>query len=74
VIKLVQVKQQQQELISIIDEMIGAAASMHTGPQNYDTFIKTREVCIRKISQYLEYNSKLVKAIESLQDNLVSIN
>lgn len=47
---------------------------MHTGPQNYDTFIKTREICISKITKYLEYNSKLVKAIESLQDNLVSMN
>ena len=71
---MAQVKKQQQELISIIDEMIGAAASMHTGPQNYDTFIKTREVCIHKISKYLEYNSKLVTAIQSLQDNLVNIN
>lgn len=68
------VTEQQQELISIIDEMIGAAASMHTGPQNYDTFIKSREICIRKISTYLEYNSKLVKAIQSLQDNLININ
>lgn len=65
------VKQQRQELISIIDEMVGAAAAMHAGPQNYDTFIKTREKCIYKISDYLEHNSKLLAAIESIQNNLI---
>ena len=54
------------ELMSLFDEMAASAASMHTGSQNYDNFIRTRDICKDKIQALFAKNHILTKAIENL--------
>ena len=56
----------QDELVAIIDEMVGAAVSMNQGAQSYDSFIKARDRGIRKINEHFDYRNKLACAIEDL--------
>jgi hypothetical protein len=58
----------EQELIDIIDEVAGAAASMNQGAQSYDCFIKARERCLEKISAYFIYSNGMRTAIKKLVD------
>lgn len=55
-----------QELINILDEMAGAAISMHQGAQSYDSFIKARNLCMSRITEHYEHLDRLSKAIENL--------
>lgn len=54
------------ELVAILDEMVGAAVSMHTGAQSYDSFIKARNVCVGRIQEAFAHNEKLSNAIQDL--------
>jgi len=54
------------ELMSLFDEMAASAASMHTGAQNYDTFIRTRDVCKEKVQDLFDRNYTLTHAIKHL--------
>lgn len=56
----------QDELVAIIDEIAGAAVSMHQGSQSYDSFIKARDRGVRKICESFDYTNKLTLAIENL--------
>lgn len=56
----------ENELVSILDEMIGAAVSMNSGAHNYDTFIRTRGMCMNKLQEYFAYTNKLSEAIQEL--------
>lgn len=56
----------QDELVSIIDEMVGSAVSMSQGAQSYDCFIKARDKGIRKIKEHFDQRDRLAKAIEDL--------
>lgn len=55
-----------EELIKIIDEMVGAAVSMNQGAQTYDNFIQARDRGIHKIEEMFDYRDKLTSAIENL--------
>jgi hypothetical protein len=57
---------EENELISIIDEMVGAAVSMNQGAQSYDSFIKARNRGLRKIKHLSEHNILLSGAIKDL--------
>lgn len=57
-----------EELISILDEMAGAAISMHQGAQSYESFIKSRDLCMRKITESYEHLDRLSRAIENLHN------
>ena len=61
-----------QELISILDEMAGAAISMHQGAQSYECFIKSRDLCMRKITESYEHLDRLSAAIENLHKISIS--
>lgn len=39
---------------------------MHQGAQSYDSFIKARELCMRKITEHYEHLDRLSTAIENL--------
>lgn len=54
------------ELISIIDEMLGAAVSMNQGAQSYDSFIQARNRGLQKIRDIAEHNILLSNAIRDL--------
>jgi hypothetical protein len=54
------------ELIGLIDEMAGAAASVSQGPQNYECFMKTRAKLIEKITAIRIHTDTVTKAIENL--------
>lgn len=56
------------ELMTIIDEMASAAASMSQGAQSYDVFIRARDKCREKIHESFESTRKLSTAIKNLQD------
>lgn len=56
----------QDELVAIIDEMVGAAVSMHQGAQSYDSFIRARDKGIKKIKEHFDYRDRLASAIEDL--------
>lgn len=55
-----------EELVGIIDEMVGAAVSLNQGAQSYDSFIRARDKGIQKIHEHFEYRDRLASAIESL--------
>lgn len=55
------------ELVAIIDEIAGAAVSMHQGAQSYDSFIKARDRGVRKICESFDHTSRLTSAIKNLQ-------
>lgn len=57
-----------EELISILDEMAGAAISMHQGAQSYECFIRARDLCMRKITEHYEHLDRLSRAIENLHN------
>lgn len=57
-----------QELINIIDELAGAAASMNQGAQSYDCFIRARERCMDKIHEHFTYSDNMRTAIRELQE------
>lgn len=59
-------RSKEDELVSILDEMIGAAVSMHQGAQRYDAFVKARDLGIKKIKESLAYRDRLATAIEEL--------
>jgi len=61
----------QDELISIIDEMVGAAVSMNQGAQSYDSFIQARGRGINKIKELFAHNNKLSSAIEDLHKLII---
>ena len=56
----------QDELVAIIDEMVGAAVSMNQGAQSYDSFIKARDKGICKIKEHFDKTDRLATAIENL--------
>ena len=56
----------QEELVSIIDEMVGSAVSMSQGAQSYDSFIKARDRGIKKIKEHFGHRDRLAAAIENL--------
>jgi hypothetical protein len=56
----------QEELVAIIDEIAGAAVSMHQGAQSYDSFVRARDMGIKKIRESFEYRDRLAAAIEDL--------
>ena len=57
---------EENELISIIDEMVGAAVSMNQGAQSYDSFIQARNRGLKKIKELSEHNILLSSAIKDL--------
>lgn len=61
----------QDELIAIIDEMVGSAVSMNQGAQSYDSFIQARDRGMTKIKELFAHNSKLASAIQDLQKLIV---
>ena len=61
----------EDELISIIDEMVGAAVSMNQGAQSYDSFIAARDRGIGKIKELFTHNSRLASAIQDLHKLIV---
>ena len=61
----------QDELIAIIDEMVGSAVSMHQGAQSYDSFINARHRGIEKIKELFTHNSRLSSAIQDLHKLIV---
>lgn len=56
----------ENELVSIIDEMVGSAVSMNQGAQSYECFIQARSKSIEKIRELVTYNSVLSSAIKDL--------
>ena len=57
---------EQEELVSIIDEIAGAAVSMSQGAQSYDSFIRARDKGLQKINESFGYRARLTAAIEDL--------
>jgi hypothetical protein len=55
-----------EELMSLIDEMAGAGASLQTAPQNYDNFIRTRDLLKEKVKIIFDREQALCKAIKQL--------
>jgi hypothetical protein len=55
-----------EELIALIDEMAGAAASVTQGPQNYEQFMKSRSKLINKITAIRLHTDRVTTAIENL--------
>ena len=54
------------ELMSLVDEMSAAAASMHTGQQNYDTFVRTRDTLQDRVQTIFDREKALCSAIKQL--------
>jgi hypothetical protein len=54
------------ELMSLFDEMAASAASMREGPQNYDNFIRTRDLCKDKVQALFDRERALCSAITHL--------
>jgi UDP-N-acetylmuramyl tripeptide synthase len=54
------------ELMSLVDEMTASAASMREGPQNYDNFIRTRDLLKEKVKIIFDREQALCKAIKQL--------
>lgn len=54
------------ELMNIVDELASAAASLSQGAQSYDTFIRARESCKRKLEEHFEKRKEISLAIEKL--------
>ena len=61
---------EQEELLATIEEMIGAALSLNQGIQNYENFIRAREIGIKKIKESFIYKERLNESIKALH-NLV---
>ena len=55
-----------EELMSLVDEMAGSGASIREGPQNYDNFIRTRDLLKGKIQVIFDKEQALCKAIKHL--------
>ena len=55
-----------EELMSLVDEMTASAASMHEGPQNYDNFIRARDLCKEKVQSLFDRERALCSAITHL--------
>lgn len=55
-----------EELVAIIDEMVGSAVSMSQGAHSYETFIRSRDLGIRKIHDLFSYRDRIASAIEDL--------
>ena len=60
--------EEKNQLIAIIDEMVGAAVSMNQGTQNYDSFINSRVKAIRKIEDLFTYRHTMTTAIQDLHE------
>jgi hypothetical protein len=56
------------ELIGLIDEMAGAAASVAQGPQNYECFMKARTELINKITAIRIHTDMVTRSIEDLHE------
>jgi hypothetical protein len=56
----------EDELVAIIDEMVGAAVSMNQGAQSYDYFIQARDKGMLRIKETFAHNSRLASGIEAL--------
>ena len=54
------------ELMSLVDEMTASAASMREGPQNYDNFIRTRDLLKEKVQVIFDREQELCRAIKHL--------
>ena len=61
---------EQEEILAIIEEMIGAALSLSQGIQNYESFIRARETGIKKIKESFIHRKQLNESIKALH-NLV---
>jgi hypothetical protein len=55
-----------EELIALIDEMAGAAASVAQGPQNYEQFMRSRAKLIEKITAIRVHTDRVTTAIQNL--------
>ena len=56
-----------KELMSLFDEMAASAASMREGPQNYDNFIRARDLCKDSVQKIFDREKALCSAIKNLQ-------
>jgi hypothetical protein len=54
------------ELMSLVDEMSASAASMREGPQNYDNFVRTRDLLKVKVQNLFDREESLCYAIKQL--------
>jgi hypothetical protein len=56
------------ELMSLVDEMSASAASMREGPQNYDNFVRTRDLLKVKVQNLFDREESLCYAIRKLNE------
>jgi len=56
------------ELMSLVDEMSASAASMHKGPQNYDSFVRTRDLLKTRVQRLFDRQDSLCYAIRQLNE------
>lgn len=56
------------ELMSLVDEMSASAASMHKGPQNYDNFVRTRDLLKTRVQNIFDREQSLCYAIKQLNE------
>jgi len=54
------------ELMNLVDEMAASAACVQGGSQNYDNFIRTRELLKQKVQYQFDKNHLLTQAIKHL--------
>jgi len=54
------------ELMSLVDEMAASATCMGEGPQNYDNFIRSRDLLKEKVQDLFDRNYTLTHAIKHL--------
>lgn len=58
----------EKEVLAILDEMVGAAVSMQSGAQSYDSFIKARDLCVARIHETFDRNKRIAAAIQELTE------
>jgi hypothetical protein len=56
------------ELMSLVDEMSASAASMHKGQQNYDNFVRTRDLLKTRVQHLFDREESLCYAIKQLNE------
>jgi len=54
------------QIMSVIDEVASAAASLGQGAQSYDSFIKAREKCTTILDEYNSYISDVQNQVTKL--------
>lgn len=54
------------ELMNLVDEMSASAASLQTGPHNYDTFVRTRDLLKERVQTIFDREQALCQAIKQL--------